>query len=356
MKPNGLQTGDRIGSVYEVVRHLAAGGLSHVYLVKRRGSRDGISPLWIAKRMRTDAALKEVLAKDMLRAEIDVLKRLEHPGLMRVDDVVYEAGHLYMIAEYIRGETLEEVIQRRGVLSEEAVYDIALQLCDVLGYLHSRRRTVLYRDLKPANIMLRDDGSVVLIDFGTAMLSGRAFLTDKTPMGTKGYAAPEQYDGTEHLSDGTDVYALGKTLTALLNGGKTTFRGLRGVSPAFRQILRGCTRRSRAKRYRSVAEVSYALRTGKAKTTGYLATREVKRGRETAARNGVFRLNRLTHTGAALSYADIEIPLDEPATDVRMGLHTNAVQTVEMDGFVVERDEMVSMRENYRLTTLTGIF
>ena len=344
-----VQTGDMLGAAYEVVRHLAEGGQSHVYLVRRAGERLPGHPLWIAKEVRTDGAFQGTLARDMLRAEIDVLKRLEHKGLLRVDDAVYEDGHLYMIAEYVAGQTLDEVIRRRGALPEDTVYDIALQLCDVLGYLHSRRRVVYYRDLKPSNIILRKDGSVVLIDFGTARLEGRSLLTDVTPMGTKGYAAPEQYAGTDNLSDGTDVYALGKTLIALLSGGKTTLRSVRGSSPVLFEVLKGCTRRSRTRRYRTVADVYYALRTGQAFTNGRRARAEVSRSRESAAINGTFRIGAQDRTAYALSYRDIDIPLDEAACDVRLGLDTNAVQTVTMKHFTVEKDVMVTMRECYSL-------
>ena len=332
-----------------MVRYLATGGQSRVYLVKRADAHGAAYPLWIAKEVRTDGIFRRALAEDMLRAEIDVLRRLEHPGLLRVDDAVYDDGRLYMIAEFVEGQTLEEVIRKRGALPEQTVRDIALQLCDVLGYLHSRRRSVYYRDLKPANIMLRPDGSVVLIDFGTAMLDGRLALTDKTPMGTKGFAAPEQYGGTRNLSDGTDVYALGKTLIALLSGGKTSLRSVRHISPGFLRILKGCTRRNRRKRYRTVADVCFALRTGNAKTNGFLAQREVRRNRESVAINGVFRIGKQKKTAYALSYRDVEIPLDEPMTDVRLCMDSNAVQVVEMDGFAIERDVMVSVRENYSL-------
>lgn len=344
-----LQKGDVIGGTYEVVRHLASGGQSHVCLVRRRGDTARGAPLWIAKEVRTDGAFTDALAHDMLRAEIDVLRRLEHRGLLRVDDAVREDGRLYMIAEFVEGETLEDVIKKRGALPEETVYDIALQLCDVLGYLHSRRRAVCYRDLKPANIILQRDGSVVLIDFGTAMLSGRAFRTDRTPMGTKGFAAPEQYGGADNLSDGTDVYAMGKTLIALLSGGKTTLRSVRNVTPVFLEILKGCTRRSRARRYRTVADVYIALRSGKAKTRGIFAEREVRRSREACAVNGAFRIGKQMQIAQALSYKDIEIPLDDAMTDVQIALDSNAVRVVETGGLTLERDVMVSMRENYYL-------
>ena len=320
-----------------------------MWVVRRTEDTEAHGPRWIAKEVRTDGAFPAPFAYDMLRAEIDVLKRTEHRGLLRVDDAVWEDGHLYMIAEYVDGVPLDEVIRKQGALPEEKVRDIALQLCDILGYLHSRRRSVIYRDLKPANIMLRKDGSVVLIDFGTALPKGRKLAPDKIAMGTKGFAAPEQYTGAEGLSDETDVYALGKTLIALAGGGKTSLRSVRHLSPAFREILRDCTRRRRGSRYRSVAEVYVALQNGKARVKGRAARAEVERRRRCAEVNGVLRIGKRMPTKRALSYADIEIPLDEAMTDVRIGLDSNLVNAVTMDGFAVETDVMVTLRENYCL-------
>ena len=400
-------TGDMIGGKYRILKRLASGGQSHIYLAQ---TEDGV--FWTVKAVRASDAVSGSVATKSLETEIDVLKRLEHPGLLRIADAVTENGTVYMISEYIRGNTLDEIIRRRGRLSVQAAVDIGIQICDVLGYLHSRKHAVIYRDLKPSNLMLRQDGRIALIDFGTASMKGlRSFHADDLPLGTHGYAAPEQYNGCRDLSEATDVYALGKTLIALLAGGRPGARisRLKGVPHRLRQILRRCTYENARRRYASVAEVYYDLRhlnenrllvralallrimaclaagacaagcfllyhryhlntlihgaaccaltmvlwsmldvTGAfPDLLGLSPALSVSRTKRSARVNGVFRIGRHMPTKQAISWRDIEIPLDEATTDVRMERNGAGVNVVAMKGFRIERDVMVTMREHY---------
>ena len=399
--------GDTVGGKYTILKRLASGGQSHVYLAQ---TEDGV--YWTVKAVRASDAVSEDVAAKSLETEIRVLKRLEHPGLVRIVDAIVENGTVFMISEYIRGKTLEEIIRQRGGLDAQTVVDIGVQICDVLGYLHSRRHAVIYRDLKPSNLMMREDGRVALIDFGTASMQGmRSSHPDDMPLGTRGYAAPEQYDGCAGLSDATDVYALGKTMIALLTGGKPGVRigRLRGVPLRLRQILRRCIHENAERRYASAAEVYYDLRhlnenrmlvrilaflrimacavagacgagcfllyhryqlntlihgaalcaltmvlwsmldvTGAIPDLlGLSPALSVSRAKRSARVNGVFRIGRHMPTKQAISWKDIEIPLDEATTDVRMERNGTGVNVVAMKGFRIERDVMVTMRENY---------
>ena len=344
-RQGGLAPGDVVGGAFLILRALATGGAGSVWLAANASAGAEGSPRWVIKEVRQGSAFGDVLARDMLRAEADVLRRLEHPNLMRIVDVITENGHLYMVSELIEGVTLDRVTEAHGALDEQRVRDIGLQLCDVLGYLHSRRQCVIYRDLKPANIMLCRDGSVKLIDFGTARMAGRNTQTDRTAMGTKGYAAPEQYGETERLRETADVYALGKTLTALATGGKTNTRRMR--NGVLKDILRRCTMSGKSRRYQSVAEVAWALRNGTQRTTARRARADIARSKKSARVNGVLRIGKQMPAKHALSYSDIEVPLDDPSADVRLALDNDLVSVTSMDAFFIECDVMVTLREQY---------
>jgi serine/threonine protein kinase len=147
--------------------------------------------------------------------EADMLAELSHEHIPRVYDRFSEQNRHYLVMEYVAGETLEEQLKAAGgKLPEDRVIDIALQVLDTLEYLHHREPPVIYRDLKPSNIMITPSGQVKLIDFGIA----RHFqpLSSATMVGTQGYAPPEQYRGK--VETRSDLYALGATMHHALSG------------------------------------------------------------------------------------------------------------------------------------------
>jgi len=147
--------------------------------------------------------------------EAEMLARLDNPHIPRVYDNFSEQNRHYLVMEYVQGTTLEEKLGLDGGgLSEDAVTEIGLQIAEALEYLHGLRPPIVYRDLKPSNLMVTADGLVKLIDFGIA----RYFqpLTTATAIGTQGYAAPEQYKGKAEVR--SDIYALGATMHHLLTG------------------------------------------------------------------------------------------------------------------------------------------
>lgn len=145
----------------------------------------------------------------------------------------------------------------------------AKQLCDVLGYLHSREKPIIYRDMKPANVMLRPDGNVMLIDFGTAREFKSRSVADTVCLGTRGYAAPEQYGGMGQTDARTDIYCLGATLYHLLTGHSPAdppyeIRPIGEWIPEYagsglEEIIIKCTKQDPNERYQNCAELMYAL-------------------------------------------------------------------------------------------------
>jgi serine/threonine protein kinase len=151
--------------------------------------------------------------------EADLLARLVHPNLPRIYDHFEEQGRWYLAMDYIAGETLEQRQEKlpRRIMAPVDVFHIALQLCDTLHYLHSQQPPIIFRDLKPANIMLTASDHVYLIDFGIARLFKPGQATDTVALGSPGYAAPEQYGKTQTTAS-ADIYSLGATLHQLLSG------------------------------------------------------------------------------------------------------------------------------------------
>jgi branched-chain amino acid transport system substrate-binding protein len=198
---------------YRVIRQLGGGGMGDVYLVEHTGLGEQMA----LKEVRTTALLDPAerdRAIQQFQGEARILARLRHRHLPRVTDFFEENSRQYLVMDQIEGETLDEILARTsGFLPEAKLIDWAIQVCDVLEYLHNQNPPVIFRDLKPANIMIeRRTGLVKLIDFGIARLFNPAKGTDTLKMGTPGYAPPEQYGGLGGTDPRADLFALGATL------------------------------------------------------------------------------------------------------------------------------------------------
>ncbi len=242
--------------------------LGGLYRILELLGRGGHGTVWLARQERTGrlVAVKEI-ADGRLVMEAEILKTLSCPGLPAIVDILREDS-LYLVMEYIKGQTLLSWLEERGPLSEQEAAGRGIELCRVLSYLHERKPPVIYRDLKPSNIMVRENGSLVLIDFGTAREQRKEKAEDTVWLGTRGYAAPEQYGGQGQTGPETDIYGLGAVLFQLLTGKGPSelpycFPPLREVMPGcsegMERILAICTRTDPRKRYRSCKELAEAL-------------------------------------------------------------------------------------------------
>lgn len=191
---------------YKILDILGKGGTSNVYLAEniKIGSK------WTIKKV-----LKEGQPCNLL-AEPNILKDLDHIAIPRIIDIEEDDHAIYIIREYVNGICLKDFKREEPQLQSEQIVNWALQLCDVLKYLHERKPyPIIYRDMKPENIMLMPEGKIKLIDFGIAREFKEDSLNDTVPIGTKGYAAPEQY-GIGQSDERTDIFSLGVTLYYLL--------------------------------------------------------------------------------------------------------------------------------------------
>jgi len=209
-----IEANSIIGGRYRVTKPLGGGGMKLVYLAEdlRLASR----PCALAEMVDsfTDPTMQQQAVAAFQR-EADMLAQLSNEHIPRVFDRFSEQNRHYLVMEFVEGITLEDELKSSGgKLGEARVIDIALQVLDTLQYLHNLAPSVVYRDLKPSNVMLGRNGQVKLIDFGIA----RFFLpqSNATMIGTQGYAPPEQYRGRAEAR--SDLYALGATMHHALSG------------------------------------------------------------------------------------------------------------------------------------------
>ncbi|MFM2031725.1 MAG: hypothetical protein RLZZ297_490 [Chloroflexota bacterium] len=198
--------------------------------------------------------------------EARLLATLAHPGIPRFYSCIIDNGRVYIVMDYVRGTDLEDLLRQRGRFDEPTVLAIANQICDILHYLHSQANPVIFRDVKPSNIMYDGDGTVTMIDFGIARFtnSQRGNI-----MGTPGYAPPEQYRGD--ISPSADIYALGATMHHLLSGRDPrghkpfTFAALRDIvptiSPSTAAIVATALQLAPADRFDSILTMRESIRT-----------------------------------------------------------------------------------------------
>ena len=181
-----LEIGSLIDGKYKILNKIGQGGMSIVYLAMDLR----INKQWAIKVLRKNSVQDFEIVKQGLIAEANLLKKMEHPNLPRIIDLIDSDDSFIIIKDYIEGESLNHILDQYGAQPEEKVLKWAKQLCDVLGYLHTRTPAIIYRDMKPANVMLRPNGSITLIDFGIAREFKETNLADTTCLGTRGYAAP----------------------------------------------------------------------------------------------------------------------------------------------------------------------
>ena len=259
-----LEIGSLIEGKYKILNKVGQGGMSVVYLAMNEKA----NKQWAVKEVRKDGMQDFEVVKQGLVAETNILKKLSHPNLPSIIDVIDTEESFIIIMDYIQGNPLNKALEEFGAQPQENVVEWARQLTDVLGYLHSRNPAIIYRDMKPSNIMLKPDGNVMLIDFGTAREYKEKNLADTTCLGTVGYAAPEQFGGMGQTDARTDIYCLGATLYHLVTGMNPCeppyeIKPIREINPALssglEKIILKCTQRDPNDRYQSAAELMYAL-------------------------------------------------------------------------------------------------
>ncbi len=262
-----LEVGSVIDGKYKILNEIGHGGMSTVYLaINERANKT-----WAVKEVRKTSTNNYEVIRAGLLAETNILKRLRHPNLPSIIDVIDSKDTFLIVMDYIEGKDLQKRL-RNGPQPWQQVVDWGIQLCDVLDYLHSQNPPIIYRDMKPANIILKPEGNygrVMLLDFGTAREYKGGALSDTTCLGTRGYAAPEQYGGQGQTDARSDIYTLGATLYHLVTGHMpdepphNRMIPIRQWDPKLPEgleaIILKCTRSNKLERYQSCKELKYAL-------------------------------------------------------------------------------------------------
>ena len=260
------EIGTVIEGKYEILKLIGKGGMSKVYLAMDVN----LNKQWAIKEILKEARNKnnEVIVQSAI-AEANMMKKLDHPCLPRIVDIINRDNVIFVVMDYIEGEPLSKVLQQDGAQPQDVVLNWAESLCGVLDYLHNQTPPIIYRDMKPANVMLQPNGSVKLIDFGIAREYKEQNLEDTVCLGTKGYAAPEQFGGKGQTDRRTDIYCLGVTLYHLLTGQNPCdppyeIYPIRHWNPSLsaglENIIIKCTQLNPEDRFDSCAELLYALR------------------------------------------------------------------------------------------------
>lgn len=261
---------------YVILALVGGGGMGAVYQAAdtRLGNRV------VAIKEMSDAALgdhpkEKQQAINAFHQEAQMLAHLDHANLPKVMDFFTENGKHYMVMEFVPGETLEGyLVRQQRPCSEQTVRQWAEQLCDVLAYLHGQDPPIVFRDLKPGNIMLTPQGQIKLIDFGIARLFKPGRIADTVPLGTPGFAPPEQW-GKFQTDGRSDVYSLGVVLHRLLtlhDPASTPFQlpPVRQLQPSIsvqmEQVIIRATQQNMHHRFQSVAEMRQMLSADTART------------------------------------------------------------------------------------------
>lgn len=202
-----IAVGEIKNNRYCIIERIGSGGTSNVYYVKD----NRLGKFWALKEIGRSGGLGEMLAS----RELDMLRSIDFDMFPKIVDAWQDSQAVYLVCDYVEGTSLDNIIRDIPVSFRQTM-EWSLQILSALEYLHNLSPPILYLDLKPENIMVKKDGTLALVDFGIA---GR-IATRQLPLGTPGYAAPEQYGGDEgRINERTDIYSFGMTYLSIRNGG-----------------------------------------------------------------------------------------------------------------------------------------
>ena len=275
-----LKKGEILAKRYQIISLLGEGGMSKVYKVKDLR----LENFWALKEfvypLKGDEEARQ-LKRNFIR-EAKICARLTHPGIAGVVDFFSIGNRHYLVEEFVRGKTLLQILESNPKKLPDVV-SISLKICDVLEYVHSQK--IVYRDLKPDNIMVQSNGSIKLLDFGIARSFKKEKKKDTLIMGTPGYASPEQY-GSSQTDNRSDVYSLGALMHHVLTGKDPREKpfdfespsslGLK-VSPKLEKVVMKALSLKKERRFQSISEMKSAI------ITAVNGKKEIKKAQEKTA-------------------------------------------------------------------------
>lgn len=257
-----------VAGKYELLKEVGRGASSRVYL-----ARDiRLNKNWAVKRFLKEGLFNGYDFQSKLLVEAELMKNLDHPALPRIVDIIEENDAWYIVMDYVEGETMKSYLSTYGPCDQKQAVSWGLEILSVLTYLHSQDPPVIYRDMKPGNIIVQPSGSLKVIDFGIARTYKTGKNEDTAALGTAAYAAPEQFDKGDgqacQTDQRTDIYNFGVTLYVMLTNKvpRPPYYALQpvrqiapGTSAGIEYIIEKCTQPEPADRFQSAAETAEAL-------------------------------------------------------------------------------------------------
>lgn len=264
-----LQTGQVLQNRYEILKIIGKGGMSTVYQARDLKNNNLLAVKDVERAGKDE---NREMEQKLAVAEGRMLMQLSNSHLPRIYDIIENQNNFLLIMDYIDGVSLDKVIAKMGAQPMERVLNWGMQICEVFDYLHHQPTPIIYRDMKPANVMLKRDGNLMMIDFGTArtLKQGVAMQEDTICIGTAGFAAPEQFGGIGQSTARTDIFCLGATLYNMITGHSPCEKPM-GILPLeywnpalantpLSEIIQKCTRNDPNERYQTAMELHEDLR------------------------------------------------------------------------------------------------
>lgn len=264
-----LHAGEVLQNRYEILKVIGKGGMSTVYQARDLKTQNLLAVKDIA---RSGHKENQEMEQKLAVAEGQMLKQLNNPHLPKIYEIIDNQDTFMLVMDYIEGVSLDKVIAQTGAQPMERVLNWGMQICEVFHYLHNQPTPIIYRDMKPANVILKPDGNLMMIDFGTArtLKQGVAMSADTICIGTAGFAAPEQFGGIGQSTERTDIFCLGATLYNLITGHSPCDRPV-GILPLetwnpalantpISEIIIKATRNDPNERYQTAMELFEDLR------------------------------------------------------------------------------------------------
>ena len=210
-QPADKYIGKTIDGKYEVLKLIGRGGFYTTYLVRNIH----VNKAWAMKVCDKKNRHYSLAMRENILTEPYMMQKLDHPAIPKVVDIIENEDSIFIVRDYIEGETLETIEKMYGAQPADKVIEWGKQMCGALGYLHSQNPPLIYRDMKPANVILKPDGTIKFIDFGIMRAYKQNQNSDTCCLGTKGYAAPEQYGGSQ-TDARTDIFDLARNKVLLI--------------------------------------------------------------------------------------------------------------------------------------------
>ena len=264
-----LHAGVVLQNRYEILKVIGKGGMSTVYQARDLKTQNLLAVKDVA---RSGQKENQEMEQKLAVAEGQMLKQLNNPHLPKIYEIIDNQDSFMLVMDYIEGVSLDKVIAKAGAQPMDRVLNWGMQICEVFHYLHNQPTPIIYRDMKPANVILKPDGNLMMIDFGTArtLKQGVDMQADTICIGTAGFAAPEQFGGIGQSTERTDIFCLGATLYNLITGHSPCDRPV-GILPLemwnpalantpISEIIIKATRNDPNERYQTAMELHEDLR------------------------------------------------------------------------------------------------